>query len=200
MSDFQFTVSIIVAVLNDNGIGIDGKLPFRIKEDMKWFQEQTRNSIVIMGRKTYESIPENKRPLKDRLNIVLTRSANAIDTQVLQPNLCFVESIDKVKEVVYERLQHETYKAVFVIGGQTMYEAFLPYTKSIYLTRVFKNASCDTFFPSIDRVEWVKTFQSPYLFSKEEQCEFQFNIYEKLSSNYNGKWIPDTEAEIEVCL
>lgn len=148
-------VSIIVAVSENDAIGKDGELLFKLKGDMEHFKSLTTGNVVIMGRKTFESIGH---PLKDRLNVVIT-------SQEFPPqeNVVYVRSF--VDALVEAFSQSESGTPIFIIGGGQVYNEALTWKKldRIYLTRVKKEvADADTFFPKLDYVnEWyVKSVES----------------------------------------
>lgn len=134
-------LSIIVAVANNGVIGKDGGLPWSIPEDMKFFKAMTTGHAVIMGRKTWESIPAKFRPLPGRTNIVVSRSwqynAQAMDVGALvAPSLSSaLNTLDLV-----------TPKKIFIIGGAMLYEAALPLVSTAYVTRINRDIDGDTFF------------------------------------------------------
>lgn len=125
-------INIIVAVSKNNQIGIDGKLPWHISEDLKYFKKTTQGHTVIMGRKTYESIGC---PLPNRTNIVLTRDKNFS-----------AEGIQTIHSLE-EGLQLCKNNDVFIIGGGEIYSLFLPYADYLYITLVDKIINGDTSFP-----------------------------------------------------
>jgi dihydrofolate reductase len=144
--------SIIVAFDEVQGIGKAGLLPWHLPADLKHFKEVTMASrggssnAVIMGRKTWESIPDKFRPLPGRLNIVITsQEAYALPQGVLRAS-----SLDNALEVVSNK-QDMNIMDVFVIGGaQVFAEAIAhPLCKKIYLTRIYGRFDCDVFFPVI---------------------------------------------------
>lgn len=131
-------LSIIVATDLNGGIGKDNQLLFKIKEDLKRFKELTTGKTVIMGRKTFESLPNGALP--NRHNIVITTS-NRINTISPIESLVFKNNIEELVEE-YKDSEEE----IFVIGGGFIYQQFLPYCKKIYLTRVHGEFEADTFF------------------------------------------------------
>lgn len=138
-------MTIILAADNDWAIGRDGGLLARLPEDMKRFREITRGGVVLMGRKTWESIP--KRPLPDRENCVLTRGGGAFEGAKV-----FADIDSMVK---YARAAESEGRQAFVIGGGQVYEQLLPYCDKAYITRVYENFGGDTFFADIDALpEW----------------------------------------------
>ena len=132
----------IVAVDKNWGIGYKGNLLFRIKEDMKFFKEMTTGKVVIMGKNTFESLPN---PLKDRLNLVIIP-----DDYEKNDNLIF----GSMEEIMEEAKKHDT-NDVFVIGGGSIYEQLIPYCDTIYVTRIDASKEADTFFPDLSREGFI---------------------------------------------
>ncbi|HAN09919.1 MAG TPA: dihydrofolate reductase [Clostridiales bacterium] len=134
-------MNIIVAVDKHNGIGKDNKLLVYIKEDLQYFKNITKGNIVVMGRKTYESLPQ--KPLKDRENIVLTRENILFESAKVFSNIDEVLELNKsIKD-----------KDIFICGGQSVYEQFMAYADKLYITHIFHEFDADTFFPDIGD-EW----------------------------------------------
>ena len=130
----------IVAVDLNWGIGCGGKLLQSIPEDMKFFKEKTIGNVVVMGRETFESL-QGKNPLKDRINIVLSRSESFNDDRLIICN-----SID---ETLNELQKYENDK-IFIIVGESVYKQFLPYCDELYVTKIYNKYEADRFFPNID--------------------------------------------------
>lgn len=136
--------TIIVAVDNQRGIGVKNNLPWKLRADMKWFKETTLSkdpsnpNVVIMGRKTWDSIPDKFRPLPARINIVITRS----------PNQCRAEHCAKTFAEALD-LAYQKGQEVFVIGGSSIYDLAFnhPDLEKLYITEINKDFHCDTFFP-----------------------------------------------------
>jgi dihydrofolate reductase len=137
-------ISIIVAVAQNFAIGLNNDLLFHLPEDLKRFKRITTGKALIMGRRTFYSLP--KAPLPNRRNIVITdvegESFQGCET---------VRSIDEALELV----KHEP--EAFVIGGGMIYSQFYPLAGKLYLTLVHKEMIADTFFPSINFNEWEET-------------------------------------------
>ncbi len=137
-------MNCIAAVDSRFGIGRDNKLLVSIPEDMKYFRSKTLDKTVILGRKTLESFP-NGAPLKRRRSIVLTRRSDAI------PGAEIARSVEEALELV----KNEDPDNVFVIGGESIYRAFLPYCSRAYLTKIDYAYEADAFFPDLDAdPEW----------------------------------------------
>lgn len=154
-------MNLIVAVDKNWAIGKDNKLLVSIPADMKFFRETTRGNIVVMGRKTLESFPQGQ-PLKQRVNIVIT---NNKDYKVRGAVV-----VNSVEEAVEECKKYEG--EVFVIGGESIYRAMLPYCDTAYVTRIDHAYEADTYFPNLDEdPEWEMTGDS------EEQTYFNLEYF-----------------------
>lgn len=145
--------SIIAALDSKNGIGKNGKLPWRLKGDMRHFQSMTvghrsdgQMNSVIMGRKTWESLPEKFRPLPDRLNVIVTRQVE----YPLPPNVLRAGSLDKALAILDKRTDISD---VFVIGGAELYRQAIQHQacERLYITEVTGDFDCDVFFPNIPK-------------------------------------------------
>lgn len=139
-------IHIVVAIDKYGGMGKDNKLPWgKILLDMKRFRELTRGETVVMGRKTWDSLPDEYRPLPDRKrNIVLTRDKN------------FVAHGAHVVHHVDEVLAIAKNENIFVIGGAEIYAEFVSHASWIHLTIVDRKFDCDTQFPFYDVLGWEK--------------------------------------------
>lgn len=179
--------SIIVAVDSKQGIGKHGKLPWHIPSELQHFARTTRSTspdrnptaqnAVIMGRKSWDSIPEKFRPLPGRLNIVLTRSVAASPTGVpFPPGVLVVASLDEALQ------KDETHNIgqVFVIGGAQVFGEALnhPACHELLVTEVEGDFECDTFFPAIDPIRFKKTTTSDT--HQDAGIEFRFARYERI--------------------
>ncbi len=144
-------MNIIAAVDKKLGIGKNGGLLVSIPEDMKLFREETVGKVVVMGRKTFESLPQGL-PLVERTNIVLTTSED-----FKHDNVYVCHSVDEVLNKIKEYPTDD----VYVIGGASVYEQMLPYCDTIHLTKIDYTYDADTYFPDIfkDGV-WQETARS----------------------------------------
>ncbi len=150
-------VSAIAAVADNGTIGIDGDLPWHLPDDLKYFMRTTLGHHVITGRKNYESIPPNFRPLKDRVNIVVTRNP-----EYEAPGAVVLGSLEE--GLAYADAAGET--EVFIIGGGQIYkEAFAKdVVQRLYLTLVHADIAGDTHFPVLDPAAWreiSRTYHPP---------------------------------------
>lgn len=142
-------IAAIVAIDNNWGIGYDGELLERIPEDMEYFRELTMDNIVIMGRKTWDSLPG---VLRRRINIVISSKL------WLDGSVAYTTSMEHVQDTLHQLRTGSAYcdKDVFIIGGGSIYEQLLPYCDTVYLTHIGKDhKNVDTYFPRIDKdPEW----------------------------------------------
>lgn len=145
-------LTIIVAVADNFAIGKDNRLLCHIPGDLKRFKEITSGHTVIMGKRTWESLPN--RPLPNRRNMVLTdQPEEVIEGCVMAYSI----------EDVMQKLARDTEN--FIIGGGMVYRQFLPLADKLLITRVYKSFEADAFFPEVNENEWV-------LESEEEHTEF----------------------------
>ena len=150
-------ISIIAAVSNDGVIGVNGKIPWDIPEDMKHFKNITSQNTVIMGRKTFESIGY---PLPNRINIVVSSQASIISQKYRDERLkgiILVENLEKAIGIgaIFGR-------PIYLIGGSRIYKEGLKYANTLYITRVNKTFLINihdhfSMFPLINRREWKIT-------------------------------------------
>lgn len=157
-------ISAIVAVDNNWGIGFNGDLLEHIPEDLKRFKELTFNKVVVMGRKTWDSLP--KKPLPNRLNLVITRQGRFVDEMTIFMGL----------EEITSRLKHlDDEDHWFIIGGGEIYKTLLPFCDNVYVTKIFKTYNkVDTYFPNLDNdPNWEIIEQSEVKTYKDIQYQFQ---------------------------
>lgn len=159
-------MNIIVAVSENWGIGRDNDLLFNIPQDMKFFRETTMNKVVVMGRKTLESFP-NQKPLPKRTNIVLSRNQDFSPDGVL---VCH-----SIEELLKELKKYNS-EDVFIIGGEQIYRAMIPFCHKAYITKVQKEAEADSFLPDFTKLHtWELEDTSPEL--SDNGYTFTFNLY-----------------------
>lgn len=163
----------IVAVDENWGIGYKGKLLAKIPDDMKFFRETTLNKVVVMGRTTFESLPNGK-PLKNRINVVLSKSNVHIGEDII---LC------KSKEEALQRLNEYNKDDVFIIGGESIYNMFLPYCSEIYVTKIYNEYKADRFFVNLDKMsDWIlESSSSEQIY---DGTKFKFCLYKKGMCSY----------------
>lgn len=159
-------MNIIVAIDNNYGIGKNNDLLISIPEDMKFFRKMTTDSVVIMGKKTLESFP-NSKPLKNRINIVITT-----DTNYNVEDAIVVHSIN---DAITEAKKYE--KEIFTIGGASIYKQFIDIVNTLYITKIYKNFNAEVFFPEIDENKWLITPLSDIQYYND--IPYQFFKYER---------------------
>jgi len=158
-------IGIIVAFDEGGVIGKGDKLPWRIPKDMQHFKDLTMGHPVIMGRKTYESIPERFRPLDGRLNVVLSRSERIIQGAYV------VKSLGEAIDLLDERPSDEmNYEKVYIAGGRSVYEEALSFADFLEVTHVNGMYEGDVYFPEVNWDEWEEK-------SREDFGEGSFACY-----------------------
>ncbi len=140
-------VSLIVAMDAKRGIGKNNDLMWHLPADMNFFKETTRDQIVVMGRRNYDSIPEKYRPLPNRLNVILTRNND------FKAENCLV--FNSLNECL-QHFENENERTVFIIGGGEIYKMALESNclNEMYITYINGVFDADTFFPEFDQKDW----------------------------------------------
>lgn len=160
----QPNISIIVAIAQNYAIGKDNDLLWHISDDLKRFKAITSSHTVIMGSKTYMSLP--RRPLPNRRNIVLTGNP---DFQCQGAELA--HSVQQVLDMVKDDGE------CFVIGGGTVYNQFLPHANRLYVTLVHKDFDADVFFPAINNEQFIVEKEPERKFDPSSQLEYTYIDY-----------------------
>ena len=201
-------MNIIVAVCKkNNGIGFQGEIPWNLKSELSYFKEITSknvsniHNVVIMGRKTWESLP--KKPLPKRINIVISRnkdkefirSVEKHDNTFVRDNLnASIDTFITLKNV--NNINNIKYN-VFIIGGEEIYKSALEskFCKKIFITEVYKEFDCDTFFPKIDKEEFSLINVSE--FKEEDGIYYRHKIYKnnKYITDLSEIWINNEEMQ-----
>ena len=166
-------LSIIVAQAENRAIGLDGDMPWHLSGDLKRFKALTMGHPVVMGRRTWESLP--KRPLVGRRNIVFSQSEGFAP-----------EGAEVVRSVngLFKLIEDEP--EVFVIGGGRIYTMLLPYTDRLYVTWVHREfPQADTFFPVIDMSEFTKVNETERMTDEKSGLEFSYAEYDRKYGHNN---------------
>ena len=161
-------ISIIVAVSEDLGIGKDNELLWHISEDLKRFKKLTSGNTVIMGKKTWESLP--LRPLPGRKNIVLTDNL-----QESIENSVTAYSIDDALN------KTEKNEEIFIIGGGSIYRQFMPIADRLFITHVHRKAPADIYFPEIDPGVWEIVEKEEFKATETNGIPYTYIVYERKS-------------------
>ena len=160
-------LSLIAAVARNRAIGKDNRLLWHLPDDMRYFRETTRGKTVIMGRRTWESLPEKFRPLPGRTNIVVSHNPS-----YAVPGAWLATSLEQATA----QANSEESEA-FVIGGADLYQQALPVADRLYLTEITAEFAGDVFFPSFSPSEWQEVSRSPLF--KHEGLEYTFAVYRR---------------------
>lgn len=162
-------MKMIVAVSENWGIGLKGRLLFDIPEDMKYFKEKTLGSTVVMGRTTLETLPQSK-PLKGRTNIVLSS-----DRELKIDGASVVHDLNELFSAI-KNIEDE----IFVIGGADVFEKLEPYCEYALVTKVYASHEADRFFPNLDKLaNWKVISQSDE--SSTKGLSYRFFVYQNIN-------------------
>ena len=164
--------SLIVAAAENGTIGQNGRIPWHVSADLRYFKQVTMGAPVIMGRKTYESIGF---ALPGRSNIVVTRNKKfqAPDVDVV---LNLKDALSKARVI----LEKEGGEELFVIGGAEIYAQAMRMADRIYLTRVHAEFPGDVFFPPLEEDSWKEVASEKQLAESENSPSFSFMIFERV--------------------
>lgn len=158
--------TIIVAIGKNNEIVKANNLIWHLPNDLKFFKQTTQNSKIVMGRKTYESLPKR---LKNRDYFIITnnKSLHVDDVTIITDVNSFVTENKNTKE------------EIFIIGGETIYKMFLPYTKKMYITKIYmEEENADSFFPTFSEKDWSKTLLSHNI---QNNIKYDHILYESVT-------------------
>ncbi len=160
-------LAIIVAIAKNGAIGRNNQLLWHIPEDLKYFKQITSGHPVIMGWNTWLSLP--KKPLPNRLNIILSYENNCIEGCKNFTNI--TDCLEFVK-------QQE--KTCFVIGGESIYKQMIDYCKHLYITLIDKGSNdVDAFFP-VEKITLFKLISTHTIYATSINSNISFNIYQRL--------------------
>ena len=161
-----------VARSRNGVIGRDGDLPWRLKTDLAHFRALTMGKPVIMGRKTWDSLP--RRPLPGRTNIVITRDMS------FEPKGAVVcHDFSEAVQIAREQAEEDGAEEVCVIGGAALFALALPKAKRIYLTEVDAEVEGDVYFPTFDESAWREVRREAYPAGADDQFGFVFRVLER---------------------
>ena len=182
----KIQLKLIVATCRDNGIGKENNLPWRLKSELAYFARLTKTTrdfskqnAVLMGRKTWQSIPARVRPLRNRINIVLSSLPKSDISESEDVFVCksFAEAVELVDSL------NEKIESCWVIGGSSVYEEAMTNVRleKLYITRILKDFDCDTFFPSVNTVKWKLTEDKdvPGEVQEEDGVQFKYEVFQR---------------------
>jgi len=159
-------ISIIVAIASNYAIGKDNDLLWHISRDLKRFKEITKDHYIVMGKRTYYSLPI--RPLPHRTSLIITDVANEeIDNCLMAYSI--EDAVNKM----------DTSNENFIIGGGSIYKQFMPIASKLYITRVHKDYEADTFFPEISLNEWKLESKEDVTDDPQNDFTYTFEIYSR---------------------
>lgn len=159
------SIALIAAMDRSHAIGVGNRLPWRLPAEMAYFTRSTIGKTVIMGRKTFESLPK---PLKDRKNVILTRQ--------LGYNIEGCETVHSVEE----SLERYSGDEIMVIGGAEIYEQYLPYADTLLLTDVDTDVEgADAFFPKVEEEVWQLVSSEHHEKDDKNAYSFTFKVYKR---------------------
>ncbi|MDO8621986.1 MAG: dihydrofolate reductase [bacterium] len=161
-------LTLIAAIAKNGCIGINGKLPWHIPEDFEHFKRHTMGKVVLMGRKTWESLPLKYRPLPNRMNIVITRQ----DPEKIPGIFSGAEVHDSIDAALAAHANDD----VYVIGGEQLYAQTIDSADRLIITHVDRAVDGDAFFPAINLQRWTEA-------AREPRDGFSFIVYECVRSN-----------------
>jgi dihydrofolate reductase len=165
-------VALVVARARNGVIGRGGGLPWRLKSDMALFKATTLFKPVIMGRKTWDSLP--RRPLPGRLNVVLSRDGS------FEPAGAVVcEHLSEALEIAREQAVEDGAAEVCVIGGTALFELALPKARRLYLTEVETEVEGDAVFPAFDETLWREVRREHHPAGEGDDHAFTFRVLER---------------------
>lgn len=162
-------LSIIVAKAKNNIIGKDNKLLWHLPADLQRFKKLTTGHVIIMGRKTFESLG---RVLPNRKHVVFTQNENF---KVDDENVEVVHSMLEIKEYIDNTDEN------FVIGGAMIFNLLMPYVQKMYVTEINKNYEGDAFFPKINLSIWKETERQKGIKDENNKLDYDFVTYERIN-------------------
>lgn len=159
-------ISAMVAIGENNVIGKNNDIPWRLPNDWAYLRRITMEHSIILGRKNYESIGK---PLDGRKNIILTKNKN------YKAEGCHIAySIE-------DALSKCEGEEVFILGGEEIYQQFLPYTQKLYITKIHATFEGDRYFPKIDFSLWKDIYTEKGIQNDKNPYEYYFHVFEKIS-------------------
>jgi dihydrofolate reductase len=165
-------LAIVVARAANGVIGRDGDLPWRLKSDLALFKANTLGKPIIMGRKTWDSLP--RKPLPGRMNVVLSR-----DGSFEPDNAVVCESFMEAVQMAREQAEDDGVEEVCVIGGRSLFEAAMPKAKRLYLTEVDATVDGDVTFPDFDEAAWTEVRREAHPAGDDDDHAFVFRVLER---------------------
>lgn len=167
-------IAMIVAMANNNVIGVKNALPWRIPEDLKYFKQHTVGKKILMGRKTFDSIG---RPLPDRCNIVVTRNKNW-----QRQDVDIAHTVEEGLQRAVNLSLRDGNPEVMVVGGEQIYREAISSATRLYVTRVFTEVEGDAKFPEIDNGQWREIERQEIKARLPNNFDFAFTVLDRVTS------------------
>ena len=164
-------ISHLVALSNNNVIGVNNDLPWKLKTDLAHFKNYTTNKIIIMGRKTFESIG---RPLPNRSNFVVSKTINKIEGAKVFKST--EDAIHNAKEVCIDKNLDE----IVIVGGGYLFRDTLSITNKLVLSKVDCDIEGDVFYPDLNLEEWNEISSENFIKNSDNDYDFSVITYEKI--------------------
>jgi dihydrofolate reductase len=158
-------ISMIVAAAENNAIGKNNEMLWRLPNDFKYFKDKTSGHTIIMGRKTYDSMGK---ALPNRKNIIITR-----DQDLKLPDATVTHSMEEA--LGFGNPDEE----IFIIGGAEIYKHGMPFANRIYLTRVHQHYDADAFFPDLDQETWTEVSSERHEPDEKNNVAYTFTVLER---------------------
>lgn len=165
-------ISHLVAVSKELVIGVDNNLPWNLKDDLAHFKKYTLNKVIVMGRKTYESIG---RPLPNRVNYVISRTIKEIDGVHVFNNL-----EDAMLSAEKHNIDLNIENEIVIIGGGYLFEETLPILNKLIITKVDCSVAGDVYYPKLDMKNWDLISSESYTKNSDNDYDFKIEEYKKL--------------------
>ena len=170
----EAVIALVVAMGENRAIGRGGDLPWHLRSDMRYFRAITMGKPIIMGRRTFKSLP---RVLDGRLNIVLTR-----DRGFVAPSAVMAHNLEEGLEAARASAARTGAEEIMIIGGEDVFREVLPQVGRIYLTEVHAAPEADTFFPALDAGEWREVFREDHAGGPKDDHAFSFVVLERIAA------------------
>ena len=169
-------IALVVAMGENRAIGRGGELPWHLRSDMKFFRKVTMGKPVIMGRRTFNSLP---RVLDGRLNIVLSRN----DGFAVPEEVVIARSLEEGLDVARAACAEAGADEIAVIGGEDIFREVLPQVGRIYLTEVHASPDADTWFPDLDKTAWREVFREVHEAGPNDDHDFSIVVLERVAAS-----------------
>jgi dihydrofolate reductase len=168
-------IALVVARAENRAIGRGGNLPWHLHSDMRYFRKITMGKPIIMGRRTFKSLP---RVLDGRLNIVLSRDAGFV-----APDAVMAHSLEEGLAAARASAERTGADEIMIIGGEDVFREVLPRAQRIYLTEVHASPEADTWFPVLDKSEWREVSREMHMAGPKDDHPFSFVVLERTPSS-----------------